>query len=223
MRTHAFLFSALSAFCISTVASAATYTVNYLADYADPNPGDGICAGNGNTNFCTLRAAVQTANAHAGADTIVLPGGTYVLSLHGAGEDAAASGDLDITDSVTIQAQTAGVVPVIDGDGADRIFDISGPTANSIDVTLFGLRLTNGVAGPAGTTNDEIGGAIRAGTTSAISGLNNFNIDYCILDNNTASGGGAIYLNSANTLSMQYVLLTANRAHPLGAGSSVLG
>ncbi|MGA7298109.1 MAG: CSLREA domain-containing protein, partial [Rhodanobacteraceae bacterium] len=133
---------------MAPAAMATTYTVNYLADYADPNPGDGVCAGNGNTNFCTLRAAIQTANAHAGADVIVVPGGTYVLSLHGAGEDNAATGDLDITDSVTIQAQTAGVVPVIDGDGADRIFDIKQENLPSYDVTLNGLHLTHGLAGP---------------------------------------------------------------------------
>lgn len=69
MRTRVYLLASLASWCFTGVACALphTYTVNYLADDADPNPGDGICAGNGNPSYGTLRAAVQTANAHAGA------------------------------------------------------------------------------------------------------------------------------------------------------------
>ena len=48
---------------------ASTYTVNDLGDAPDATPGDDICATAG--AVCTLRAAIQEANAHAGADTIV--------------------------------------------------------------------------------------------------------------------------------------------------------
>jgi len=54
--------------------------------------------GNG---VCTLRAAVQQANAHAGADTILVPANTYVLSRVRQ-DDNALNGDLDLTDAVTI-------------------------------------------------------------------------------------------------------------------------
>ncbi|NCX97318.1 MAG: hypothetical protein EBX35_01675 [Planctomycetia bacterium] len=43
----------------------------------------------------TLRQAVIQANATPGADTIMLRAGTYRLTLAGADEDAAATGDLD--------------------------------------------------------------------------------------------------------------------------------
>lgn len=217
MSTRRYLLALFASCCVTSVVCAATYTVNYLADLADTKPGDGICAGNGNPNYCTLRAAVQTANAHVGADTIVVPGGTYVLSLHGSGEDAAATGDLDITDSVTIQAQTAGIIPTIDGDGADRIFDI-GSTNSSIKVTLFGLRLTHGVAGPAGTAWGEQGGAIRAGGHVSHY-LTDLNVNYCIIDNNVADEGGGIYAQTFGAMSMQYVLLTANQSKQLSATS----
>ena len=46
-----------------------TYTVNDLGDAPDATAGDDICATAG--AVCTLRAAIQEANAHAGADTIV--------------------------------------------------------------------------------------------------------------------------------------------------------
>src|SRR5689334_10135263 len=60
---------------------------------------------------CTLREAVVAANtdaavdacpAGAGADTIQLPAGVYLLTLAGAGEDAAATGDLDLNADVSI-------------------------------------------------------------------------------------------------------------------------
>jgi len=55
---------------------------------------------------CSLREAIQAANtdtavdacpAGSGADTIVVPAGTYAISIAGTGEDANATGDFDIT------------------------------------------------------------------------------------------------------------------------------
>jgi len=51
---------------------------------------------------CSLRGAVIAANAADDADTIDLPAGTYTLTIPGAGEDMAASGDLDVTHNLTI-------------------------------------------------------------------------------------------------------------------------
>src|SRR5260370_11636643 len=55
----------------------------------------------------SLRQAVIAANAHPGADTIVLPAATYKLTLAGAGEDLAATGDLDITGDLKIKGAGA--------------------------------------------------------------------------------------------------------------------
>ncbi len=49
-------------------AHAATFTVNSTGDEPDDIPGDGIC--HTALNTCTLRAAIQTANGLAGADSI---------------------------------------------------------------------------------------------------------------------------------------------------------
>src|SRR5712692_6974704 len=72
-----------------SAAHAATFTVNSFADGVDAVPGDGCCstAAGVCAGVCTLRAAIQEANARGGADTIVLPGGTYALTVLGAGED----------------------------------------------------------------------------------------------------------------------------------------
>jgi len=59
---------------------------------------DGACL----PRDCSLREAVAAANAAPGLNTIRLPAGDYRLSLAGSSEDAAASGDLDLTETTTI-------------------------------------------------------------------------------------------------------------------------
>ena len=68
-------------------AQAATFTVDDFGDSVDAIPGNGVCA-NG-AGACSLRAAIQEANAFAGADKINLPG-AVLLDIPGAGEDLAA-------------------------------------------------------------------------------------------------------------------------------------
>jgi hypothetical protein len=74
-----------------------TFTVDSTSDTIDVNPGDGVAEDAG--GLTTLRAAIMEANALDGDDRIYLSAETYSLSISGTGEQAAASGDLDITDS----------------------------------------------------------------------------------------------------------------------------
>ena len=64
---------------------AATFTVNSIDDAVDATPGGWLHMPHRWRRQCTLRAAVQEANADTVADDIVLPAGTYRLSLTGAG------------------------------------------------------------------------------------------------------------------------------------------
>src|SRR5512134_3560312 len=79
---------------------AATFVVTSSLDQTDIAPGDGDCETAPGSRVCTLRGAVQEANALAGPDRILIGSGTYVLGLPGGLENAAASGDLDITDDL---------------------------------------------------------------------------------------------------------------------------
>jgi CSLREA domain-containing protein len=66
----------------TSVSASVTFVVTQVNEGDDANPGDGICATAGGP--CTLRAAIQEANANLGADTIQfnLPGGgVHVISI----------------------------------------------------------------------------------------------------------------------------------------------
>src|SRR5438105_616173 len=68
----------------------------------------------------SLRAAIIQANSSHGHDTIIVPAGTYTLTLAGANEDYAATGDLDIRGDMTISGAGADTT-IIDGGGLDRV------------------------------------------------------------------------------------------------------
>jgi hypothetical protein len=118
----------LGLFVVAAAAGAAdavTFTVNDPTDAVDAAIGDGFCATAAGT--CTLRAAIQEANATAAADRINFQtAGTYPLTINGVGENAAATGDLDITTPISIFNMSTGTV-IIDAIGLaprDRVFDV---------------------------------------------------------------------------------------------------
>ncbi len=80
---------------------AATLTVNSTLDRADANPGNGVCQ-TATAGECTLRAAIQEANALPGADTIQLAAGVYELGIPTINEDTDSTGDYDIRAPLTI-------------------------------------------------------------------------------------------------------------------------
>ena len=105
-------------------AAAATLTVNSAADTPDASPGNGICADSGGN--CTLRAAIQEADALAGADTInfAIPGaGVHTISV--------TSSLPTITGAVTIDGTTQ------PGYSSTPLIELSGPVSGS----LIGLTL----------------------------------------------------------------------------------
>lgn len=60
-------------------ALAVQFTVDSPVDAADQTPGDRRCETA--AGACTLRAAIQEANAWNGPDTITVPAGRYVLTI----------------------------------------------------------------------------------------------------------------------------------------------
>jgi CSLREA domain-containing protein len=123
------------------------FIVTTTADGVDASPLDGVCATA--TGVCTLRAAIQQANAVTGATpaiTIVLPAGTYVLTIPGAAEDAAATGDLDITQTVLITGAEAATT-IVAGGGLDRVFEIH-PAGLPVQIEQVTVRGGSADSGP---------------------------------------------------------------------------
>ena len=209
-------------FCvgINIDAEAATFVVDSTVDAVDATPGNGVCATSG--AICTLRAAIQESNALAGADTVTVPAGTYTLTIAGTSEDAAATGDLDITENLTLNGAGASTT-IVDGNSLDRVFEILGVTAS-----ISGITIRNGNATVDGGGIDNGGTAILAEVTvsgnTAISGGGIANepgasltISDSTLSGNTASNrGGAI--RDRGTAVLTNVTISGNNAGVNGGG-----
>lgn len=192
------LFLGMVAFPLPSFAF--VYVVNSNSvDLVDADITDGDC--NTSANNCTLRAAIQQANAWPGHHTIVLPAGTFTLGIAGRGNSSAATGDLDITGNLTIRGAGAGVT-VINAGGIDRVFDI-GP---GVSAEISGVTITGGQVG-------EPGGGIRSQGTLILR-------DSIVTANHSepvgGPGGGGIYHFSSSpttlTLVLDRVTVSANRA-----------
>jgi CSLREA domain-containing protein len=112
---------------------AASFTVDSTMDLVDANPGDGVCSA-GPSGPCTLRAAIQESNALPGDDDVILPAGTYVLTIPGADEDDGATGDLDVGDAVSVFGAGRDVT-IVDGNGLDSVFDFHA-SGTLLDMTV---------------------------------------------------------------------------------------
>lgn len=169
------------------------FQVTKTADTAD-----GVCAID-----CSLREAIIAANANPGADTVFLSSGTYTLSIAGAGEDQSATGDLDISESLTITTFNSSATVVTAGaDWADRIFQI----APGASVTIKNLAISGGK--PAGAIG---GGIFNQGTLT---------LQDSLVSSNSAAGGGGIA--SAGTLNLQNSDVSGNSATAGTSGGGVL-
>lgn len=176
MKSFLFILSLLF---FSFESQSAVFVVDRFEDAADTAPGDGQCKGQNMVgNVCSLRAAIQESNALVGEDLILVPNGTYEITLAGENEDAAITGDLDITDVVSITNAALGVT--INGNFLDRIFQVHAGG----HLTLNRVTLTNGVANTdltfqGGAIKVEIDGALTANEATFV--------------NNLANRGGALF------------------------------
>jgi CSLREA domain-containing protein len=171
-------------------AFATFYQVNSPADVPDANTATAACetaAGNG---ICTLRAAVQQANAHAGADTILVPAGTYALSRPGS-DDTALNGDLDVTDNLTIIGAGAGSTVINGSASGDRVFEFIG----AIKVNVYNLTIEDGHGS---------GGGI--GMVNGADAL----IDGCAISGNAGDTGSGVYNVSTGSLTLKNSIVSNN-------------
>jgi CSLREA domain-containing protein len=181
-------------------AEAVTFTVNSTVDDVDTAPGNVVCATVG--GVCTLRAAIQEANALAGPDIVKLKTGLYILTIAGASENDCATGDLDITDDLIITGKGAKYT-FINGGKLDRVFHSIGP----ISVTIADMTIQNGLATDDGygDLNNVNGGGIlnESASTLTLKGIT--------ISNNAASGGvnsGGGGIHNSGTLAITKSMLS---------------
>lgn len=142
---------------------------------------------------CSLREAVIAANVLTDTDTITFAvNGTVELSIAGAGEDNAQTGDLDIKAPVTIQG-VHHTLTAIDSNGLDRVFDIYGiATTNAVTITALTIE--------GGVVTGADGGGVRIASQS------NVTVRGVTIRNNHADNGGGIATHGALYLAQSAIL-----------------
>lgn len=170
----------------------------------------------------SLRAAIASANGAAGADTVNFQAGltgTIMLS----------TGEIAITDDLTITGPGASIITVTKSGAAGRMLDIN---AGAPTVTISGLTFTGGDPASAGGaiakadgsltiqssvfTNNQTTGTF-AGGGALYSAAGSLTIQNSTFSGNTGAGGGALYhSNSAGALLIQNSTFSGNTARRAG-------
>lgn len=127
-----------------------TFTVDDTVDGSDANPGDGIC--DNGLGECTLRSAIQEANANVGSDTIN-------FSIGAGAQTITPAADLPfISEAVTIDGNTqpgfAGS-PIIEIDSTNLT---NGLVVNGGNSTIRGLVINRAPGPGSGTIQLQTGG-----------------------------------------------------------------
>ena len=193
---------------------------------------------NPNDNLCSLREAVIAANTNTASgggpnecpagtivDTINLQAARYDLTIVGTGEDAAATGDLDILTRINFYGAGQDET-LIYGNDLDRILDIH-DSVNGL-VVVRDLELSHGdTNGNGGAVQNKgeltmrrvtifkhgatLGGAIWSDDTLIL--------EDCVVDGNLSSDDGAgLYLTSGSQTTMTRCTVSDNEAGGTGGG-----
>jgi HYR domain/Immunoglobulin domain/FIMAH domain len=162
---------------------AATFTVDTTADFPI------LSACTAAPLDCSLRGAIIAANSNPGS-TIIVPAGTYLLTIAGAGEQFAATGDLDVRASGTSIVGAGAATTIIQQTTGDRVFELNPvPQLSGFTFSISGVTIKDG------STTGSGGGILGGGPVSSTT------ITDCVFDNDRvtgtlASNGGAISITS---------------------------
>ncbi|MCC5954249.1 MAG: CSLREA domain-containing protein [Acidimicrobiia bacterium] len=171
-----------------------SFTVTTADDGPAAAPGDGVCEMTSGAGDCSLRAAIDEANAEPDHHNVVTiaEGIDPVLSLPGTGDDANASGDLDVHGPLTVVGGGA----TIDGAGLDRVFDV-----HAGRLELRGVTVTGGEA-------DVGGGVLLRGGTLVVA-------DSTVSANESSVHGGGLAVAGGSATVMRSTI--SGNSAPSGA------
>jgi uncharacterized delta-60 repeat protein/CSLREA domain-containing protein len=185
-----------------TAQAATTFTVNSTADGPDINPADGVC--NDGSGVCTLRAAIQEANAASGADTInfsLAANSTITLNT----QLPAFIGNISIVgpgaNLLTIQRSSAVGTPIF------QVFSFT-PINGNFNDSVSGLTILNGNATGTFTSNMSGGGIFNFSACA-------LTLTDVVISGSTSTNGGGLYNEGTATLTNCKV--TGNNS-PSGGG-----
>jgi CSLREA domain-containing protein len=205
------LLPALAGFLVlAPAASADTFTVDSAADAVDVAPGDEACETAGGA--CTLRAAVHEANALGGADEIVIAAGIDpAFTIAPAGANDVTSGDLDVTEALTIRGEGT-PRPVVSAADLDRVLDV----ADEVPLSVANVEIADGAV------TDEDGAGIRSLGDVTLAGV--------VVRDNTATrnvgfplGGGIRIAHAGRLLTVVDSRIHMNTSGGSGGGISTGG
>lgn len=209
----ALFLSLLGSAVTVTPARAASFTVNTTNDTIDANPGNGSCADS--TGNCSLRAAIQEANALIGADTIILPDGLYTLTLGSTLPTVTTTVTINGSEASSTIIEASTCDPITRPDNCTpanyRVLNVSATGNLTIDkVTIRHGQCPNQCIPPIG--NGEGGGGIKSfGNLTVINSL--------ITNNSSPNTGGGIY--GSGTTQILNSTISNNKAGWVGGGLDI--
>ena len=208
-------FSLAGSLLLATSAPAqVTFNVNSFDDVVDADVTDGNCeipAPPAPAKTCTLRAAVMQANRMPNAGAIImLPAGTYKLSIPATLADGEENGDLNMivpsgySPGPTVITGAGAASTTIDAQGIDRVLRIDAGRT----VSISGVSLIDGLR----ATSSDGAGIFNAGTLV---------LSDCVVSHNSAlvgssSGGGIV-----NQGGLQATRVTFSDNHVGGYGGGI--
>ena len=159
----------------------------------------------------SLRQAILDANVTAGADEIQFSSISGTITL--------TSGELNITDSLTINGIGADLLTV-SGNNSSEVFDIDDGTSNVIDVYLNGLTVSNGyyyAIVNQGNNNLTITNSTITDTEGAGAGILNYGSGTLNVTNSTITGNEGFFVggirNLYGTLNVTNSTITGNEGY----------
>lgn len=197
------LLLALATATLQAAPAAAPITVNDTADQPGLPPlNSGHCVAP--DGKCTLRAAIMAANHSSGGATIILPAGTYSLTIPASGPDDETAGDLNISTTVGIHGAGASstIIDANAGTTLDRAFSVGAGAA----LSLSGVTIRGGAPSANG------GGIYNAGVVS----LDSSAVISNVAGSPGGDGGGLYSIGQALTVTNS--LISGNTAQTGGGG-----
>lgn len=214
---------------LTAPAAAGGIVVNTTEDAVDADLKDEVCDIDLGTDGlqCSLRAAVQQANADDGAEVIELAAETYTLTIKGS-EGSGAAGDLNIDDDLAIIGVSGSAVIQAGekfGTGIDRVLQID----KAVSVELNGVTIRHGVRASAPGGGILNSGALTMVNSSVVGNLalngggiyndgGSLEISGGVIEENEADTEGGGIFNDAGPASIDAVQITGNSAGDNGGG-----